>query len=195
MSFDNIEFEEIFSNKEYVILYFTAPKEILSQFLRKEFPEAVSAEISIEFPSEYPYANFSRTSLSPTNKNNEDYDWYDIDLTGDEISELFSLALKTIMFKNHEMEEFFTRYIYSLMEERKDFILFPNNRQILENNEAEKWLSEHDTDNTTKYIVYCYFPDEYIIAHNCYPGRIAVPGNLLNNSYENFIKEIKSLYK
>ena len=63
----------------------------------KEYPEAVSMEISIEFPMGHIEPRYADVCISPTRYDEEtdsyeDYDWYDIDLPYDEIEELIRLS-------------------------------------------------------------------------------------------------------
>ena len=94
-----IELEEEYINEEYgtTTLYFVAPKEMLNG----KYPEAVSMEISVEFPTDYPEARGSTVMFSPTDYDEEedaytDYDWFDADLTYEEIEKLIDLAKGTV---------------------------------------------------------------------------------------------------
>ena len=95
-----IKFDERYDSKEYgtTTLYFIAPKEMLKRFIpTNDYPEAVSMEISIEFPTEHIEANCADVCVSPTREidgMSEDYDWYDVDISYDEIEELIKLAEK-----------------------------------------------------------------------------------------------------
>ena len=95
-----IEFEERWDSEVYetTTLYFIAPKEMLRTTMVKDYPEAVSMEISIEFPMNHIEASYADVCVSPTNKEGEDYDWYDIDLPYDEIEALIELAKKSERF-------------------------------------------------------------------------------------------------
>ena len=94
-----IEFDERY-DADYgsTTFYFMAPKDLLKYYLPgKEFPEAVAMEISVECPTNEiePYA--AGVSASPTREYEdayEDYDWYDIFISDEEIGELIDLALK-----------------------------------------------------------------------------------------------------
>ena len=73
---------------------------MLKALLKKDYPNAVSMEISIEFPTEHLESNYASVCVSPTRHIvekdvdlYEDYDWNDIDLPCDEVDELISLAL------------------------------------------------------------------------------------------------------
>jgi hypothetical protein len=96
-----IKFDERYDSEEYetTTLYFIAPKEMLKNMMIKEYPEAISMEISIEFPMGHIEPRYADVCISPTMHIVEDgidcyeeYDWYDIDLPYDEIEELIRLA-------------------------------------------------------------------------------------------------------
>ena len=95
-----IKFDERYDSEEYgtTTLYFIAPKEMLKKFIpTNNYPEAISMEISIEFPTEHIEANYADVCISPTREDEngtEDYDWYDVDISYDEIEELIKLAEK-----------------------------------------------------------------------------------------------------
>ena len=95
-----IKFDERYDSEEYgtATLYFVAPKEMLKKFIpTNDYPEAISMEISIEFPTEHIEANYADICVSPTREyenGTEDYDWYDVDIPYDEIEELIKLAEK-----------------------------------------------------------------------------------------------------
>lgn len=92
---DRIEFEESFYSEEYqtVTMYFTAPVELLDG----KYPDAVSAEISIEFPcaddSNF-YPRGGSVEIAATGEHGDgllDYDWHHVDLPYDEIELLLGL--------------------------------------------------------------------------------------------------------
>ena len=86
----DIKFEESYIDSDgELTLYFSAPKEKLNiLFPGKQFPDAISMEISIEIDEE----GEALVSVSPVNSDNSDYDWTDIDLPNDEIEELYGIA-------------------------------------------------------------------------------------------------------
>lgn len=93
-----VRFDERYDSEECetTTLYFAAAREILNGFFNESFPEAVSAEISIEFPTDHIEANYASVCMSPTRCNNEmfeDYDWRDVDLPYGDIEKLIDLAL------------------------------------------------------------------------------------------------------
>ena len=93
-----IKFDERYDNEEYgtTTLYFIAPKEMLKKLIpTNDYPEAISMEISIEFPTDHIEAKYADVCVSPTREDEngmEDYDWYDVDIPYDEIEELIKLA-------------------------------------------------------------------------------------------------------
>lgn len=97
-SFDinEVKFEERFVNDELetVTLYFIAPKEWLGNL----FPEAVHAEISVEYPITHPEARYASIMISPTKEDEdgcfEDYEWCDLTASLEEIESLMILAEK-----------------------------------------------------------------------------------------------------
>lgn len=99
-----VMFDEQYKSDEYetVTLYFFAPKEWLGGL----YPEAISAEISVEYPVAHPEAIYATVMMSPTrvtdNNSVEDYDWYDIVLLPTEIEQLMDLAMKALLnYQNH----------------------------------------------------------------------------------------------
>ncbi len=96
---NKVEFDERterYTDDEYgtTTLYFIAPKEWLGDL----YPEAVSAEISVEYPSSFPEAIYTSVMMSPTRTDTgdyfEDYDWFDIVLLPSEVEQLMNLAAK-----------------------------------------------------------------------------------------------------
>ena len=89
-----IKYDEAYidDEEETVTFYYVAPKE----FLLGDYPEAVSAEISVEFPTNHIEARYADVSISPIKVESDGglsyYDWYDISLPYEEIEELISLA-------------------------------------------------------------------------------------------------------
>lgn len=92
-----IEFEEKYESADYgtTTLYFKAPKELFNGLRIGNFPDAVSMEISVEFPSNHIEAAYADVCVSPTNAEGSDYDWTDIDLPYEEINALIDLANKS----------------------------------------------------------------------------------------------------
>lgn len=94
----NIKLDEIVTMEENhtKTLYFTAPKEYLKRFIpANDYPEAISMEISLEFPENHIEARYADVCVSPTKEEDEclvDYDWYDVELPYDEIEELICMA-------------------------------------------------------------------------------------------------------
>ena len=91
-----IKFDERYdSDYGTTFLYFIAPKEMIKTFFMNDYPDAVSMEISIEFPTNKIEAIYGECCVSPTVEVDcgmEDIDWLDVDLPYEEIEELINLA-------------------------------------------------------------------------------------------------------
>ena len=101
-----IEFDEAWNQDDGdTVLYFTAPKEMLWG----DYPEAVSMEISVEFPTDHAEAAYANVEISPTryveeDDGCEDYDWRECSLPDVEINELIQLARKAGWSEQQEVE-------------------------------------------------------------------------------------------
>lgn len=77
-------------------LYFTAPVSLLkSRVSEAQYPDAVSADLSIHFPTDTPSPSECICRISPIRETPfglESYDWTDITMTDEEIEFLFDLA-------------------------------------------------------------------------------------------------------
>lgn len=95
-----IKFDERIDDTENgtIYLYFIAPKEMLYEFNIKEYVDAISMEICIEFPSKnYFDAPYGECSIAPTVEIDDiptEIDWYDVSIPYDEIKELMELYRK-----------------------------------------------------------------------------------------------------
>lgn len=101
-----IKFDEAWNKEDNeTVLYFTAPKEMLWG----DYPEAVSMEISLEFPTDMAEAAYAIVEVSPTryieeDDSYEDYDWREIGLPDVEVNELIELARKAGWSEQQEVE-------------------------------------------------------------------------------------------
>lgn len=93
--FVKVEFEEMVINRIMgeTTLYFVAPKEMLDTLYPLDYPEADSAELSLEFPIGRVNVDNAVCSLSPT-LCGEDYDWNDIELSRKTIKKLIRASRK-----------------------------------------------------------------------------------------------------
>ena len=95
---NRIKFDERYDSEDYgtTTLYFIAPKEMLKKFIpTKYYPDAISMEISIEFPTNHIESNYANVCVSPTREDEngtEEYDWNDVNIPNDEIEVLIKLA-------------------------------------------------------------------------------------------------------
>ena len=91
----------------------------------------------------------------------------------------------------------FTEYIHELMLQKKDFMVFPDNNQILVENEVTEWNNVHGLTNDTERIMchYVYDTDKtkelYRIKHTNAITTLLIPTSCIPKSYEDFIKSLK----
>lgn len=101
-----IQFDEAWNKEDNAtVLYFIAPKEMLCG----DYPDAVSMEISLEFPTDRAEAEYVDVSVSPTIYSEEDdcyedCDWVDISMPKEEINELIELARQAGWSEEQEVE-------------------------------------------------------------------------------------------
>ena len=95
-----IKFDKRFDDTEngIIYLYFIAPKEMLYEFNIKEYVDAISMEICIEFSSKNHFDEpYLECSIAPTVEIDgvpSEIDWYDVSIPYDEIKELMNLYRK-----------------------------------------------------------------------------------------------------
>ena len=99
----------------------------------------------------------------------------------------------------YPVEELFTEYILSLMKQKKNFMVFPDNKQILIKDEVDEWNKTHGLTNETERILYhCVYVKNilgYVIGYVIHPTKfisdITVPFNLIEKNYNEFIEQAK----
>ena len=94
-----VQFDEVYKSEEYgtTTYYFTIEKSLLNEIFPNEYPNDECGEISLEFPTGCPEAQYSDVSISPTEYDEEndcytDYEWRDIYLPYEEVEELIKIA-------------------------------------------------------------------------------------------------------
>lgn len=93
-------------------------------------------------------------------------------------------------FKKFTPEQLFTEYIYSLMKQKKDFMVFPDNNQILINEEVDEWNKVNGiTDPTERLLYHRVGNDGYVVNYTEAITNVMVPVELLEKSYDDFIKQ------
>ena len=84
------EFEEQFKSVlGYTVLYFIAPKELVSD----KHPEAEHATVCIEWSDSDKETDNCSVTISPT-KDGEDYDWMPLELDSDDVAQLIDKVVK-----------------------------------------------------------------------------------------------------
>ena len=94
-------------------------------------------------------------------------------------------------FRKFTTEELFTEFIYALMVNRRTFMVFPDNKQILIDDEVDKWIKENGIMNETERLIYHPITKGYVINHTASIINVAVPFGLIDMGYEEFIKITK----
>ena len=86
-----VELEEKYISEEYetTILFFRGPKEMVI----KDYPEAESTEISIEFPTSTPHSEYATVKIYYT-KDGLYYDWCDKEFTDDDVEKLIAYGIE-----------------------------------------------------------------------------------------------------
>jgi hypothetical protein len=99
---------------------------------------------------------------------------------------------------NYYSSKMFTRHIHELMLQEKDFMFFPDNNQILIENEVTEWNNIHGLTDDTERVMYHYVYDEdvakahYRIKHTDSITTLLVPIEATRKNHEDFIEEIKN---
>lgn len=96
-------------------------------------------------------------------------------------------------FNKFKTEELFTEYIYSLMKQGKDFMIFPDNKQVLIDNEIDEWNRIHGiNDNTERLIYHHLYVSGYVINYTKAITSVLVPFDVLKKEYNEFIEQIET---
>ena len=92
-------------------------------------------------------------------------------------------------FRKFTPSELFTEYIFDLMKQRKEFMVFTDNNQILIDDEMDEWNLVNGITNPTERLIYHCINDEYVISHTDSITNVMVPYGLFEISYEDYIKQ------
>ena len=99
-----------------------------------------------------------------------------------------------ICLGNFAPEEVFTEYIYSLMKERKDFMVFPEGKQILIEEEVDEWNKVHGLTNETPRIMYhCLHGSDgygYRVKYTDFLATILISFEVLEMEYADFMEKV-----
>ena len=74
------------------------------------------------------------------------------------------------------------------MKERKSFAVFPDNKQILMEDEYDEWIKENGILNETARLIYHPIEKGYVVTYTEAISNLAIPFGLFDLSYEEFIK-------
>jgi hypothetical protein len=94
-------------------------------------------------------------------------------------------------FNKFTTEELFTKYIHSLMQQGKAFMVFPDNKQILIEEEVDEWNKVNGITNDTPRILYHHTTTSngngYVVHYTEDITSVLVPDDVINMNYEDFV--------
>ena len=93
-------------------------------------------------------------------------------------------------FKKFTAEDLFTRYIFELMQERKTFMVFTYNNQILIDDEVDEWNKVHGITNETERLIYHPIEKGYVVHLSSAITSVLTPFEAMENGYKEFIKSV-----
>ena len=91
-------------------------------------------------------------------------------------------------FKKFTTEELFTEFIYELMIKRKTFMVFPDNQQILIDDDVDEWNKVNGILDTTERLIYHPVKNGYVVTYTESILTVTIPFGLLDMGYEEFIQ-------
>lgn len=93
-------------------------------------------------------------------------------------------------FRKFAPKELFTEFIFALMINGKSFMVFPNNNQILIDDEVDEWNAANGITDPTERLIYHKFGDDgYVVSYTEAITNVTVPAGMLDWNYEEFIKQ------
>lgn len=98
---------------------------------------------------------------------------------------------------NFYSSKMFTSYIHELMLQKKSFMVFPDNDQLLVEDEVEEWNDIYGLTNNTERVMYYYVYDEdetkahYRIKHTNSITTLLIPICCIPRNYDDFITILK----
>ena len=99
------------------------------------------------------------------------------------------IVTKGKYFRKFTPRELFTEYIYSLMKQKKDFMVFTDNNQVLIGHEICEWINVNGILNSTERVLYHLVSNGYVVHYTEAITSVTVPFGLLEKNYEDFIKQ------
>ena len=94
------------------------------------------------------------------------------------------------LFRKFTPREVFTNYIYELMKQGKEIMVFLEHNKILMDDEIEEWYMIHNLLDETERLLYHNIGNQaYRVIYVRHPVNVYVPFEFLEKSYEDFIKQ------
>lgn len=90
------------------------------------------------------------------------------------------------------LQKLFTPYIHYLMCDGSEIMLFPDNGQILVDEEIDKWNKENGLSDPTKRVLYHNHNGKfYSVKYTDYGSDLTIPYTAINREYLAFLKDIQ----
>lgn len=105
--------------------------------------------------------------------------------------------MSKLWFKKFETKEIFTKHIHLLMQNKTPFMMFIDNKQIMDNEkDIDEWILTHGISDNTSRVLGHYMKDKngnrgYVITYSRGITNITIPNDLIALDYENFLCEIE----
>lgn len=87
--------------------------------------------------------------------------------------------------------ELFTEYILSLMKKNENFMVFPDNKQVLIEEEVDEYLQIHGFLNPTPRLMFHLLCDGYVVNYTHAITNVLVPFEEISMDYEDFIRQVE----
>lgn len=99
------------------------------------------------------------------------------------------------IFSKYSPSELFTSYMLDLMKGKQNFMIFPNNKQILEGDEIDEYNAIHGINSPTERILFKALPTGGYVANSteCILS-LYIPMALIVKDYKEFISLLNEQY-
>ena len=100
------------------------------------------------------------------------------------------------IFNKYSPSELFTSYMLDLMRDKQNFMIFPNNKQILEEDKINEYNAIHGINSPTERILFKALPTGGYVANSteCIIN-LYIPMALIIKDYKEFISLLNEQYK
>lgn len=92
-------------------------------------------------------------------------------------------------FRQFTARELFTEYLLSLMKDKKTFMVFSDNNQVLIDEEVDEWLKVNGVTNPTERLLYRPIKYGYTVHYSKAITNVMIPYEEIAMDYEDFIDQ------